>query len=163
MTDEDYTTQKARIQALIEEWSTNLGLKWWKVTYNYFDDSGYFRDSERGRDGSISPGCVAYTTVAWPYLEASIYWNLPALVDFSDEEVELIFVHECVHILLKEMQDFRSCDCPHDMNHEERVCTMLTKAFLWTKAYYKEKTQTTNKELTETLKGGRTRRRGKAV
>ena len=49
----------------------------------------------------------------------------------TDAELEKVFVHECMHLLLHETRAGTVCDCPWDIRHEERVATTLQKAFQW--------------------------------
>lgn len=142
MTEETFKSQKARLEALIEEWHHNLGLGWWKVHHNYYDDTGYFLEEHDKHCGVLPAGSgipIAFTWVSWEYLEASVYWNVPRVQDQTDEELEEMFVHECCHILLREMHAVNTCNCGNwDMRHEERVCTTFAKAFIWTKIHYVE-------------------------
>lgn len=138
MTDKEYNTQKARIRILFKRWRSLLGLSGWQINHNFFDDTGYFQDKDASLNGESAPGCLAFTTVSWEYLEASIFWNLPSILPLTDPELEDVLVHECTHILLKEMQAWKSCDCPHDMRHEERVCTTIARAFVQTKDYHQK-------------------------
>lgn len=130
MKDAEFEAQVARIKALIDPWVKPLGLGWWSITIQYDDDPLAFRDAW---DDRVPETAVARTRADWRYAEASIRWNVQRLVatEFSDKELELIFVHELMHIFVNEMRYDWPNDTDHDMNHEERVCTTLAKAFIW--------------------------------
>jgi hypothetical protein len=131
MTDKEYRQQKARIIALTKKWITPLGLRWWKVEIVYSRD-GLDQPEDENR-------ClIAQTTVDWHYLLATITFDMRQLGDQSDAELESYFVHECCHILVNEMRMWAGEEMSRDkheevIKHEERVVTMLTKAFLWTR------------------------------
>lgn len=49
---------------------------------------------------------------------------MPRVREIGDKELERCFVHELMHIFLSETGD-------DWLDHEERVASTLTKAFLW--------------------------------
>lgn len=49
----------------------------------------------------------------------------------SDEEIEYVVVHELMHVFLNEMRE-------QGQQHEERVATLLAKAFLWVRDQTRE-------------------------
>jgi hypothetical protein len=114
---------KDLIQAAFDKWLKRLGLLWWEIDINFYDDPGeivkHFRDP--GEDYTVA----AVTYVKWIYASASIDVNLPAFTGLDQDKIERIVVHECCHVLVNEM---RECE----LHHEERVVTQLTKAFFWT-------------------------------
>ena len=132
LTDAEFEEQRQRILALIDRWQTCLGLRWWKVTHTY----------ERGEyhsNGSYAPEVVANTAVMWEYLHATVTWNMTKVADQDADDLEYAFVHECMHVLVHEMRVWRPNGEPPIINemereHEERVCTQLAKAFIWTRA-----------------------------
>lgn len=120
MTDAEYDATRQRIVALAEKWLGMLGLKWWTI------DTVYDRE---GTD--FQEGCVARVSCRWEYAQASILWNMPSAFTHDDVSLERVFVHECMHIFLHETRAGTHCECAWDIRHEERVATMLQKAFLW--------------------------------
>lgn len=62
------------------------------------------------------------------------YGTLPVMEELTDDELEEIFVHECGHILVNEMRG----DPDDWLDHEERVVSTLTKAFLWVRSAFAE-------------------------
>jgi glutathionylspermidine synthase len=130
MNDKEYNTQKKRIKHLIDKWVPCLGLRWWAFTVAY----------ERGELAShrANFNCLAFTSTAWEYLDGKITFSLSAVANQTDDELEMVFVHECCHILVNEMRNWESRDLTPEqqrdyLNHEERVVTMLAKAFIWTR------------------------------
>lgn len=116
MTDAEYAQQKARVEALIEKWAAPLGILWWDVDYHW----------HRLKDED-SPGCAASATTQWQYIQARVNWYLPTIADLSDKDLERAVVHEHLHILVDEMAPEGSMT-----PGEERVCSALAKAFVWT-------------------------------
>lgn len=120
MTDEEYEAQKRRILALCQKWVSPIGLGWWDIEFGY----------ERANfevDGNPSHDAVAKCTANWRYGHAYIGFNMPRVQEQTDERLERCFVHELMHIFLNETRE--SDD--DWLDHEERVASTLTKAFLW--------------------------------
>ena len=99
------------------EWIPVLGLGCWVITNEYH--RGPYVDGK----GDVRADRRASTEADWPYMLATIRWDLSgALVD---GELERTVVHELVHCVLNEVQE------PEDQwNHTERVTKMLETAFL---------------------------------
>ena len=68
--------------------------------------------------------CLAY----WEYLDAAITVYPLALKSKTDEQIKTILLHEFFHCILDEMKDYD--ETAKGQKHEERVCQMLTRAFL---------------------------------
>jgi len=115
---------KRVIKKYIHQWMNMLGLGWWNVTVNYYDDPAtiiqLFASAES--DGIV----IAKVSADWKYGSATLSINLPAFEGRTEDDIERIVVHELVHILVNEMRE-------GEIHHEERVVTGLTKAFLWTR------------------------------
>lgn len=124
MTDEEYAIQKARVEKFIEEWSEPLGTRWWDMKYVW---ERTFHEQ--------SPRCAAETHTTWQYIHAQIHWYLPEIKDLDDAEIEKIVVHEHTHVLISEMNHTGDRHAEDRIDHEERVCSALTKAFLWTREF----------------------------
>lgn len=135
MTDTEYATTTARIGALADLWLPCLGLKdAWHIAFRYFRDSGEYAMDKHGE--SYDRESVAYASVSWAYLDALITFNVPRFVVMTPARQEEAFVHELCHVLIHEMRAGTRCDCEYDIRHEERVCTMLARAFVWTKEHF---------------------------
>ena len=126
MTDKEYADLKGAIEVFSERWRARLGLRWWKVNYTFDRTGEDFADAENSSDGSTRTRASARTSVRWPYLIATVAFNMPALAELSLGDVEELLLHEHVHILVAEMRE-------DGIDHEERVVTTLTSAFLWTR------------------------------
>ena len=128
MTDAEYEAQLGRIRALTDAWIAPLGLKWWRVNMEYVRDSGEYK-----LDGKASPDGVANTHADYRYLHATITWNIPRVAEQDEERLEWIFVHECCHILIQETRGPEGDGFNDWLSHEERVCSTLASAFIWTR------------------------------
>ena len=131
MNDAEYDEQKARVQKLIERWPKALGLHWWRITYDWYRHD--MPDDEGKPDLASAMRCAA----RWEYLDATIKINLELVATLEDARLEWIFVHELMHIFLKE-QRWDDDDSKDSMNHEERVASMLAMAFIWIRDFVEE-------------------------
>jgi len=105
---------KRLIQKYIKWWVHWLGLGYQSIKVSYVD---YWED---GRE------CVALCDTDWRYMDSTLTFNLTKLRNVSESEIEMTVVHELAHIFLNEMRE-------EGIDHEERVATMLQKAFMWVK------------------------------
>ena len=64
----------------------------------------------------------------WEYQDALIVCYPKNLKNKTDKEIEEVMVHELLHVCLNEMWDWEPTE--KGQKHEERVCQMLTRAFL---------------------------------
>ncbi|MGI6207108.1 MAG: hypothetical protein ACOYEW_02745 [Anaerolineae bacterium] len=118
MTAEERDTQRQRVERLARTWITALGLGYWNIRHAYYGEEN--RDRFSRHEGE------ALMTVQpdWRYLTATIDINLELVSQISDPELEMHYVHELAHVFLDEMRE-------QDPAHEERVATMLARAFIW--------------------------------
>ena len=146
MTDAEQEQLEARIQAIADEWILCLGLQWWHISFYYHGDSGAYRDSSV----DIPAESKAYTSASWAYLDAAIHYNLSGLSGYDDAHLEEVVLHELMHVMVHEMRAVAACDCDTlDMRHEERVCTILQRAFVWTKGHFRDAAKSdTSPEIT---------------
>lgn len=95
-----------------------LGLENWdiKVRYHSIYKVG-------GGDG----GTQADATGSWEYMNGTINFFLAAMIDCGEETWEPTVVHELCHFIVMEMRDPKGESVSP---HEERVVTMLEKAFI---------------------------------
>lgn len=124
MNDAEYEAQKQRLRDLSHKWVEALGLGWWNIQLEYA------RDNYEPAEGNTRNGELARCKTDWRYGHACITWNMLVLPGIDDEELELAFLHELMHIFLNEMRWARTNDSD-SLDHEERVASTLTKAFLW--------------------------------
>jgi predicted SprT family Zn-dependent metalloprotease len=97
-----------------------MGLKWWDLHFHFYKKTPKKFKRKDGHQTGIR------ITARWEYLEAYLEVNTPAIAELSDIELEVAIVHELCHILVNEMRE-------GGIKHEERVCSRLSQAFLWTK------------------------------
>ena len=128
MTDAEYAAQKKRLVRLKDRWYAALGLGWWRIEETYYREGGEgFAPPEGSSWGSLAT-CVA----DWSHKAASISWNMPAVAETDDYVLETAYVHEMMHLFVSEMREGVVADF-NQLPHEERVCTQLAEAFLWTR------------------------------
>jgi hypothetical protein len=119
MTDAEFEAAKARVHGFAERWTPLLGLDDWDISWEYNREPP---DKERE---------IAHCAVDWEYEQATVTWSITELLndECDDEKLERIVVHELAHIILREMRE----DTKTKINHEERVATRLSKAFIRTR------------------------------
>lgn len=116
--------QEKRVQKYLDMWTDPLGLGHWHCSVSYYDNSDDYREANGASEGGVMM-CYAQ----WEYQSVHIAVNLPALADMPNRRVEYTVVHELCHALVNEMRE------PDDNSkHEERVVTMLAKAFRWVRS-----------------------------
>ncbi len=125
MTDQEYKSQKKRIQILIDKWISPLGLRWWRIRFNYFrEDRKNGETSYRPLIGEDGDWKVMFATTCDPYyLTASIDCYLPTILEADNDEVEECFLHELMHVILSPMHHKAT------RKEEELVATNLARAF----------------------------------
>lgn len=128
MNDSDYEETVAEIKAYMRGWSALMGLGEWTIL------NEFHREDYLGTTG-------ARTTYDWPYMTATIEWNVPGIAE-SVEGVEAIVIHELVHVLIADYKIGEPCVnedgrvmCSDGM---ERVTTLVQKAFTRTKKFVNE-------------------------
>lgn len=124
MTDREYRKQKRRIRRLQKRWHGALGLGWWRI------DHVYYRDGLGGADGD-GVATLARVVANWEYRIATVRWSMPDVEKNADDELEEAFLHEMMHVFVSEMREGADHDVQHV--HEEAVCTLLARAFVWTR------------------------------
>lgn len=109
MTDKEFKKQRKRIRKLMDKWRDRLWLQEWWITNSFsrgaFESNGDY-------------DALAATSVQWAYRQATITWDMEAVSNQTDEELERVFVHEIMHIHLNEMRE-------EGLAHEERVASTL--------------------------------------
>jgi len=103
------------IRKYFKWWVHWLGLEYWIVNC-------YFEDDEINKgNGYLLAGS---TDVEWKYLHAYVTFYPKTMRHLSKSDIECAVVHELMHIFLNEMRE-------EGIDHEERVATILQKAFMW--------------------------------
>ena len=131
MTDADYAAAKERVFAIAKQWQEALGLCWWDIDY------AWSREHLPTRKGDDDDGysVIASTVARWQYGDATITVCLPLMAEKTDDEIAHIMVHEFLHIMVNETRG----DALDWLDHEERVCTQLTKAVFWVRERWAKK------------------------
>jgi len=116
--------KKDFIDKTFRRWVYRLGLRWWTVDIIYYKKppKKYFDPGKE--DGVIR----AVASADWRYCTLVVRVNMPSFKYLEKWRIEIIVVHELVHALVNEMHSHKK----KRIDHEERVVTGLTKAFLWT-------------------------------
>ena len=134
MKDVEYNALKRRIERYSKQWRHHLGLDWWKITYTW-DRTGEATRAHEAKYGTASESdrTAAWADSKWQYLQSSITFNMPQMVDVKDDELSKMILHEHCHALVNEMRptDFKTNYADY-LEHEERVVSNLTAAFWWT-------------------------------
>lgn len=97
----------------------------------YWIELAFARDDyEPPNSRSSKDHSLAHCSTDWRYGTACITWNMPLVREQSDDKLEMAFVHELMHIFVNEMR-WTATNDGDSIDHEERVTSTLTKAFLW--------------------------------
>ncbi len=132
--DADYDAIKARIDKYFHKWRPILNLDRWEIQVSFC------RESVLKVNGEYSVDCLAHASCRWEYMHATITYGLIPLSEKTDDELELVIVHEFCHLLVSEMREWcqttRLTDdsSASSMKHEERVVTQMADSFV--RAWY---------------------------
>jgi hypothetical protein len=108
---------KQLIQKYMTYWVKTTGLGYWDIKCLY---------SEAVEEGRTCDVLLGEASATWQYQMATITFYPKSMTEMSEDEIERLVVHELMHVFLNEMRE-------EGIDHEERVATMLAKAFLWVK------------------------------
>ncbi len=121
MKKKTFKYHRKRVRKFVKPWLHVLGLGWYEaIEFHWYDNEKDFRKSA---DGTV----LMRVWSDWRYMTATVAVNVPAVARLTDTQLERAVVHEFVHVLVNEMRE-------KGIDHEERVVTMLTKAFFWVRA-----------------------------
>jgi hypothetical protein len=123
--------QRKRCQKSLDEWLYKLGLLWWDCEIIYRKKAKHFRKA----NGNVA---IMRCYADWRYMRLTLEVNLTQVRRLDDIELERVIVHELCHALVNEMREIDP-----GIKHEERVVTMLTKAFIWTRNITRDGKQAT--------------------
>lgn len=114
--------KKKQIEKLFNKWTYRLGLRWWNIKLYIYDDPKDIMNNFKSEGDAF----VAATSLCdWRYTNCNIEINYPEVKKMNKADTEKIIIHELCHALVNEMEK-------SGIDHEERVVTGLTNAFLWT-------------------------------
>lgn len=120
MKKKEYKRAKKRFEKIAWAWAYRMGLRWWDLHFSFHRKTPKKFKRKDGHQTGVR------VLARWQYLEAYFEVNTPAVAKLSDAELEVVIVHELCHVLVNEMRE-------KGVKHEERVCSRLSQAFLWTK------------------------------
>lgn len=128
MTNQEYQHELRRVRKLKKKWIANLGLRRWSLAFHYYQERKSPSESMSYSPKNVNGvwECAMDTTCDPYYQDAAISIYLPVCKDLDDAQLELTFLHECMHILLSWMHH------PKTAKEEELVATTLAQAFVWT-------------------------------
>ena len=115
------TKKEKLFSGYVEKWVKKTWLGWWTIKIKYYNSYENFK--ERG----LSDDSLAVCHTNWKYMYATIRVNTDKLEEQKKEDIELIVLHELMHIFLNEMRADEEDDT---REHEERVATVLAESFL---------------------------------
>lgn len=146
MIDKEYKKQKARITYLRDKWVKQLGLNWYRITYEYVDESQSLALKVRYTNSFYASRPVFEVSSDGNYMEACITCYMPNVAELEDDVLEECFLHELMHIMVAPMRTKQHA------GDEERVCTLLAKAFGWAVELVPKKVKELNKQSKISLK-----------
>lgn len=140
MTDSQFTQIRAHITSIFNQWRRLTGVSWDNITLLW--NREHFNPETDGHPSH----CVATCAADWRYLDATITFSVPKLLDYfqpdpkrpsqlipkDPDEVRYIVIHELMHILLNELRVSNDSQAATQLSHEERVATRLARAFAHT-------------------------------
>ena len=130
MNDAEYAEQKARVEALRDTWVKPVGLGWWRW------DFAWRRERHAG-DETENTSTPFTIDPLWEYGRVKLTAYLPTVAEWDDEELEEAFCHELGHVFACELRPLEITD--EYRQHEERVATMIGKAFVWLRDHLQER------------------------
>lgn len=113
-----FKRERERIRRVAAHWQPVLGLEEWDLTTAYVDGQLLV-------DGALNPDAAATASTRWEYRTATIQFNLEKTAQLSYRELEEVYIHEAMHLLLNELREE-----DHDLKHEEHAATTLTNILL---------------------------------
>ncbi|HEU4609985.1 MAG TPA: hypothetical protein VFS31_17815 [Chitinophagaceae bacterium] len=127
--DKDYEQVKRRIQKYIIKWKHLMWMGPINIDIDYV--RGYATGELTGSAANVKnlPG--------WPYQDFTIEFFLAMLADYSEDDLEMVIIHELCHILVAPITHPTSEGMPEEVSRNlmEHTVTNMARAF-WTA--YKE-------------------------
>lgn len=110
------------MRKLAEKWTWALALDTWKIDVRF--------EREPGPSDAHGWHECMQVNLQWAYQEATISVFVPSLEGLSDQDVERMFLHECMHILTGELAPANPSTAFRE--HFEHVATMLSLVMMRT-------------------------------
>lgn len=108
--------ERKRIRAIAKRWYNVLALYEWDLSTKFVDGSLIV-------DGALNHDAAGCASVDWEYRQATLQFNVQQTARMTDSELENVYVHEIMHVLLHEMRE-------DGIKHEERTASTLAFAFM---------------------------------
>ena len=87
MREDGLVLHTERVLSVTDQLTTEMELEWCRIRHVFGVES-------------MGDQVIATTEAHWEYRQATITWNLEQVMELSDTELELVVVHELVHVLL---------------------------------------------------------------
>lgn len=94
MSSPAYDAAWLRFCATVDKWVAILDMQWVEITLAR-NDSFHAEEEE----------VAAATSTKWSYRQADIRAYLPVIVGYTDAQMDILVVHELVHVLVNPMED----------------------------------------------------------
>lgn len=117
-----YKPAKKLVKKYLDKWIEPLGLGWWEIIVIYYNHLPKTKQATGYDDPRVAARCNA----DWRYGKAYLEVSMREFSNMDEHTAEVVIIHELTHILVNEMR-------AGNIDHEERVVTTLTKAFMWTR------------------------------
>ncbi len=123
MNDAEFEAQKTRVLTMYERWRTRLSLE------RQFMDHEWQR--ELAEPIGSAKHIAASTEVEWQYQQAKFTWCLPRIIEMKDSTLELLVVHEMVHVMLAPFNALRDAENQLQNDLVEHTTETVARAFIW--------------------------------
>lgn len=122
MTDAEFEATRKRVEKWCDRWYSSLGLHWWQTTYTWKRETANYEAAE------AYFGDAAVTSSQWQYRKAGIAWHLDVIAQMTDEDLELLVIHEFVHVLSSSWANAKTAA---EQERKEFATECLARAFMW--------------------------------
>jgi hypothetical protein len=119
MNDKEFSAQKKRIEKLIKDYTTTLGLGHWNFTYKFEREKLEYDSEEK------NVSTVMSIIPSWEYKSATVSFHLIETKELTDNNLKRTFFHEMVHALVAPMS------AKSKKMEEEMVATDISNALFW--------------------------------
>lgn len=129
MNDAEAAMQRARVEALHEQWVKPLGLAWWYWKHVWH------RGAIEGHEGALFA-----ITVRFEYHEVILNVCLPRVEKQNDRDLERYFCHELGHVFTIPLKDAAARQVDRDAMHmlEEHQASAIGEALQWLRAHVEQ-------------------------
>lgn len=132
VTDAEFEHEKEIVRRWLQYWQGRMGLSDWQLYVRYYRTTANYLAEGPHDCHSTDAAC---TVADWKYLKATIHFNIEAMLgsDYTADDFAELVAHELAHCLLDEMRELIPAEHDrHQLDHEERVVTILARSFVRT-------------------------------